>query len=44
MKIAPGDHVVIFRHPRLGTHKLDIRVEAGEERVIRHVLSDGPTG
>jgi hypothetical protein len=44
MEIAPGDHVVIFRHPRLGTHRLDIQVKAGEERVIRHVLPDGPTG
>jgi hypothetical protein len=44
IEMAPGDHVVIFHHPRLGTHKLDIHVKPGEERVIRHVLPDGPAG
>jgi serine/threonine-protein kinase len=39
VEVQPGEHRVVFRHPDLGTVKQKIRVKAGEERVIRHVLS-----
>jgi serine/threonine-protein kinase len=38
VELEPGDHLVIFRHPELGTVKRKIRVRAGEERVIQQVL------
>jgi serine/threonine-protein kinase len=40
VEVPPGEHVILFRHPRLGTHKLRITVKPGEERVIRQVLPD----
>ena len=41
LEIEPGEHTVVLRHPVLGSRKLQFRVEAGEERTIREVLSDG---
>ncbi|MEE8557931.1 MAG: serine/threonine-protein kinase [Myxococcota bacterium] len=40
LEIEPGEHTVVLRHPLLGSRKLQFRVEAGEERTIREVLSD----
>lgn len=41
IELPPGEYEVVYRHPKLGTVKRQIRVKAGEERVIREVLLPG---
>ena len=40
VSLAPGDHEVEYRHPRLGTVRRRFHVDSGEERVIRELLID----
>ncbi|WP_412062384.1 protein kinase domain-containing protein [Rubrivirga sp. IMCC45206] len=40
--LAPGDHVLTFTHPTLGTREVPLRVAAGERRTVRVRLGDAP--
>ncbi len=41
--LRPGDHVLGFAHPTLGTREVRLRIAAGEERTVR-VRMDEPGG
>jgi hypothetical protein len=42
VQMKPGRHMVSFEHPRYGKVQRVITVQAGEERVIRHVFDKAP--
>ncbi len=38
LRLAPGRHAIALRHPRYGESLHTLDLEAGEERVVRHVF------
>jgi hypothetical protein len=43
LPLTPGDHVLRFEHPSLGTREIPLRVSAGERRTVRVRMADGGT-
>jgi serine/threonine protein kinase len=38
LELAPGQHVLVFRHPRYGEVRRSLEVKPGERRVVRHMF------
>ena len=39
LELTPGEHRVVFEHPRFGRAELVVELEAGETRTIRHAFT-----
>ena len=42
LALRPGEHRVVFTHPRYGTAEYDVQLEPGESRTIRHEFTEVP--
>lgn len=38
LELAPGEHEIVLRHPRLGTVRRRVNLEPGEKRVVKEIL------
>jgi serine/threonine protein kinase len=38
LELAPGQHELVFRHPRYGEVRKSLEVKPGEQRVVRHMF------
>jgi serine/threonine protein kinase len=38
LELTPGQHVLVFRHPRYGEVRRSLEVKPGEQRVVRHMF------
>ncbi len=39
IELPPGEHEIVFRHPKFGEAQRSLLVRAGERRVVRHVFA-----
>ena len=40
LELSPGDHTIVFEHPRFGRRELVITLEPGQQRVVRHAYRE----
>ena len=43
VSLPPGSHRVVFEHPRYGRAEYTFELEAGQERLLRHVFEEAPS-
>ena len=40
--LAPGRHRVVFEHPTFGREEVTVKLDPGQERIVRHVFKKAP--
>ena len=42
VELSPGHHEVMFEHPTFGQALVEVDLEPGEKRMVRHVFERAP--